>query len=91
VGGETRYRIVGIMWGGKRPTDALAIRFTADGELFPVDVCPSPTTNATWTLWTYAWTPPGPGRYDLAMKITDTSIRTRRLDSGHYVRGVEIP
>jgi DMSO/TMAO reductase YedYZ molybdopterin-dependent catalytic subunit len=90
TGGGELYRVIGILWGGKRPTTALEIRFQNGGQWKPVDVCQPPATNATWTLWTHAWAPPAPGRYEISLRITDPEIRTRRLDAGHYRRSVEI-
>ena len=89
VNGETLYRIVGIMWGGYAPTDALAIRFN-NGPLEPVDVCPAQTTNDPWTLWTHAWRPTSPGDYAIRMAIQDPNVVTKRLDTGYYRRTVRI-
>jgi DMSO/TMAO reductase YedYZ molybdopterin-dependent catalytic subunit len=90
VGGATRYRVVGVMWGGSRPTDALSIRFNPNLPYSPVDVCPRVSTNATWSWWTYAWEPPAPGTYEMRLKVDDPSIPTRRLDTGFYARTVTI-
>ncbi|MEQ9502250.1 MAG: molybdopterin-dependent oxidoreductase [Deltaproteobacteria bacterium] len=89
VDGETVYRIIGIMWGGTRPTDRLAIRFD-DGPSEPVDVCPAQTTNRTWTIWEHAWRPTAAKRYRVRMAIDDPSIPTNRLDSGYYEREIVI-
>ena len=89
VGDALLYRVIGILWGGSRTTDALSIRF-GDEPWVPVSVCPPPTTNATWTLWSHAWSPPTPGQYAVRMRIDDPSIVTRRLDSDYYLRTVAI-
>jgi hypothetical protein len=83
------YRVVGVLWGGSRVTDALSIRF-GDEPWTRVGVCPPPATNATWTLWSHAWSPTSPGQYAVRMRIDDPSIVTRRLDSDYYLRTVEI-
>ena len=83
------YRVIGILWGGSKQTDALSIRF-GEEPWTPVDVCPPPTTNATWTLWSHAWSPKSPGQHAVRMRIDDPSIVTRRLDSDYYVRTIEI-
>lgn len=88
-GGEVVYKIVGIMWGGTELTEALAIRFN-DGEPLPVEVCDPPTTNDTWTLWSYTWRPTEIGEYEITMVIEDPTIPTVRLDSGFYARQVVI-
>lgn len=89
IDGELVYRIVGIMWGGSEPTDALAIRFDDDDPI-PVQLCEPPSTNDTWTLWWYVWRPTEIGEYEITMVIDDPSIPTIRLDSGFYARQVVI-
>lgn len=89
VGSETLYRVIGVMWGGAKPTDALSIRF-GDEPWAPVAVCPPQTTNATWTLWSHAWRPASTGQYAIRMRIDDPTIVTKRLDSDYYLRTVTI-
>ena len=85
------YRIVGIVWGGKKVVNRLAIRFGNSEQPFaPFDVCPAPKTHTMWQLWEYRWKPTAPGTYDIQMKVPDTSIPQRRLDSGYYMRQVKI-
>ena len=50
--GGLEYRIVGIVWGGSKPVDRLAIRFGADDPWKPFSICPTPTTRV-WSLWEY--------------------------------------
>ena len=90
VGAETRYRVVGILWGGKKVFDQLTLRFNPGKPFVPVQVCPAMRQNQPWTLWSYVWNPPGPGRYRLRARIDDWSIPTRRLDQGWYDREVVI-
>lgn len=89
VEGRIRYRVLGVLWGGARPTDALLF-FDGASDPRPVEVCPPPTQNATWTLWQHAWEPHAIGRYELTMRVDDRSIPTRRLDTGYYMRAVDI-
>ena len=84
------YRIVGIVWGGSRPVDRLAIRFNKDDEWTPFEICPTPTTHKMWSLWEYRWRPTMPGLYNIALRVPDPSVPQRRLDSGYYVRQVSI-
>ena len=84
------YRVVGIVWGGSRPVDRLAIRFKKDDEFVPFTVCPTPKTHAMWSLWEYRWKPSAPGTYDIALKVADPSVPQRRLESGYYVRQVTV-
>ena len=89
VGSDTLYRVVGILWGGSRVTDALSIRF-GDEPWAPVDICSPPTTNATWTLWSHAWKPETLGQFSIRMRVDDPSIVTKRLDADYYLRTVAI-
>jgi DMSO/TMAO reductase YedYZ molybdopterin-dependent catalytic subunit len=89
--GKLDYRIVGIMWGGDKPVDRLAIRFRAGDEPIPFTLCPSePRSHLVWSLWEYRWRPTQPGVYSIALKAVDSTIRTRRLDVSYYVRRVVI-
>ncbi len=88
VDGQILYKVIGIMWGGSTPTDALAIRI--EGSSNAVDVCPPHQQNLTWTLWSYAWQPPASGEYQIDMEISDPGIPTNRLDSGFYRRWVYV-
>jgi DMSO/TMAO reductase YedYZ molybdopterin-dependent catalytic subunit len=84
------YRIVGVMWGGSKPTNALQIRFRPDEPFVPVSDCPMPKTPRTWSLWSHIWRPPSPRRYQIVLRVNDPAIRTRRLDVFFYVREVRI-
>jgi len=90
IDGRIAYRVVGIVWGGARPTDALSIRFRSGGFWTRVDNCPLPQSTLTWSLWTYIWRPEAPGRYQIVLRVDDPAIRTRRLDIFFYVREVNI-
>jgi DMSO/TMAO reductase YedYZ molybdopterin-dependent catalytic subunit len=89
VGGRPRYRIVGVIWGGEKPTRELTIRFN-DDEPIPVTDCPGRKDVNTWAIWTHDWTPTAPGRHAIRLHVSDPSIVTRRLDSGFYRRTVEV-
>ena len=95
------YRIVGIIWGGTKAVDRLAIRIQASGpkpqafsdtkgEFQPFAVCPTPKTHAMWSLWEYRWKPTVAGTYDIALKVADASVPQRRLETGYYMRQVTI-
>jgi hypothetical protein len=89
-GSAVFYRVVGIMWGGEKPTNALAIRFRANQPWTRVEHCPLPASTDTWTIWTHTWRPTAPGRYDIVLRVEDPSIRTRRLDIFFYTRAVRV-
>ncbi len=95
------YRIVGIVWGGTKAVDRLAIRLQpASGKpqgtvdmstgFEPFTVCPTPKTHAMWSLWEYRWKPTAPGTYDIALKVADPSVPQRRLETGYYMRQVTV-
>ena len=90
VDGRLEYRITGIIWGGSTPTSALSIRFKSGGPWTRVERCPLPASTLTWSLWTHTWRPDAPGRYEIVLRVDDSSIRTRRLDLFFYVREIEI-
>jgi hypothetical protein len=90
VDGRVVYRVVGILWGGAEPTDALAIRFKAGEPYVRVDACAKPASTTTWSLWWHAWRPPAAGRYDIVLKIDDPRFPTKRLDVYYYARSVDI-
>jgi DMSO/TMAO reductase YedYZ molybdopterin-dependent catalytic subunit len=90
VEGETRYRLVGIMWGGFEPTSSLEIRFNEEEDFQPLDVCPPQTENGGWTVFTHLWRPDSPGEYTIRLQIADPTVPTIRLDSGWYDRQVII-
>ena len=84
------YRVVGIVWGGARAVDRLAIRFSDGDPWKAFDICPVPGSPAIWSLWTYRWKPAAPGQYTIALRVPDATVPQRRLESGYYVRQVTI-
>jgi DMSO/TMAO reductase YedYZ molybdopterin-dependent catalytic subunit len=84
------YRIIGLVWGGEKPVDRLAIRFNAKDQWFPFSICPAPTSSKTWSLWEHRWRPSAPGVYDISLAVPDRAVPQRRLDSGYYMRQVKI-
>ena len=90
IAGRIAYRVVGVVWGGPEPTNALSIRFRSGEPWTRVDDCPLPTSTLTWSLWSHTWRPAATGRYQIVLRVDDPTIRTRRLDLFFYVREVEI-
>jgi DMSO/TMAO reductase YedYZ molybdopterin-dependent catalytic subunit len=86
---KIKYRVVGIAWGGTTPVKTLMIRFNPEEDYVPVDNF-TQTKNDPWTFWTHAWSLKEPGTYSIRLAVKDPGVRTRRLDSGYYVRSVEI-
>jgi len=89
VGDKIKYRVVGILWGGSVPVKALEIRFNPEEDYVRVDSF-SHTINDPWTFWSHAWMPKTAGNYMIRLRVTDPVVETKRLDSGHYVRSVEV-
>jgi DMSO/TMAO reductase YedYZ molybdopterin-dependent catalytic subunit len=88
--GRVLYKVVGIMWGGSKPTNQLSIRFRSAMRWTRVEHCPVPASTDTWSIWTHTWRPEAPGRYTIVLRVDDSTIRTRRLDLYFYARDVVI-
>jgi len=86
---KIQYHVVGIAWGGSRPVKVLQIRFNPDEDYVTVDNFRQ-VTNDPWTIWTHHWSPQAPGRYLIRLSVKEPAVEARRLDSGYYVRSVEI-
>ena len=89
VDGRIKYRVVGILWGGSRLVKALEIRFNPEEDYVLVDHF-SQTANDPWSFWSHAWTPRTVGTYMIRLRVADHLVETKRLDSGYYVRSVEV-
>jgi DMSO/TMAO reductase YedYZ molybdopterin-dependent catalytic subunit len=89
VDGRIKYRVVGILWGGSRLVKTLEMRFNPEEDYVRVAHF-SQTTNDPWSFWSHVWTPKAPGTYLIRLRVTDPPVETKRLDSGHYVRSVEV-
>ena len=81
--------LVGIAWGGSRPVKVLEIRFNPDEDYVPVDDFHH-ARNDPWTFWTHSWSPNAPGKYLIHLSVKEPVVEAHRLNSGYYVRGVEI-
>jgi DMSO/TMAO reductase YedYZ molybdopterin-dependent catalytic subunit len=84
------YRVVGLVWGGVKSIDQLAIQFGPQDPWKTFPICPSPKTHTMWTLWEYRWTPAARGIYSIALKVPDSAVPARRLEGGFYIRRVSI-
>ena len=89
VTGKTMYRVAGILWGGSQPVNALEIRFNPEEEYVPVDSFRQ-NPKDSWSLWTHAWIPKERGKYLIRLRVKEPRVVARRLDSGYYLRTVEI-
>jgi DMSO/TMAO reductase YedYZ molybdopterin-dependent catalytic subunit len=89
VNEKIRYRVIGITWGGTRPVKELEIRFNPEEDYVRVDNF-SQVKNDPWTLWSHDWSPKAPGTYSIRLAVKDPPVQARKMDSGYYVRSVEI-
>jgi DMSO/TMAO reductase YedYZ molybdopterin-dependent catalytic subunit len=89
VGEKTRYRVVGILWGGARVAKDLEIRFNPEEDYVPVDSVEQ-SANDSWSFWSHAWMPKQTGTFMLRLRVKDAGITARRLEAGYYMRTVEI-
>jgi DMSO/TMAO reductase YedYZ molybdopterin-dependent catalytic subunit len=90
VDGRIVYRVVGVRWGGSKPTRALTIRFRHDQPFVQVDNCPDSVETRTWSMWSHLWRPESAGRYQIVLSVSDRTIRARRLDLFFYTREVRV-
>jgi DMSO/TMAO reductase YedYZ molybdopterin-dependent catalytic subunit len=86
---KIRFRVEGIAWGGTHPVKELEIRFNPEEDYVRVDNF-SQVKNDPWTLWSHEWSPKAPGTYSIRLAVKDPLVQARKLDSGYYVRSVEI-
>lgn len=89
VQGKTKFRVVGIQWGGSRPIDGLEIQFNPEDAFQGVEDF-RVSTSDLWNFWTHSWTPQRSGRYLIRLRLKDARIVARRLSSGYYMRSVEM-
>lgn len=89
VGSSTKYKVVGILWGGSQPARKIEIRFNPEEEYVPVDNF-APTNGDSWSFWSHAWSPRKPGTYLIRLRVKEPAIPAKRLDAGFYMRAVEI-
>lgn len=90
VRGKIRYRVMGIGWGGPKPTKALEVRFHPNEAYQPVHHGAPPLSNTSWAPWWHAWQPSAVGLYEISLRVADSTVRTRRLDTGYYNRKFQI-
>ena len=89
VDGGIKHVVVGILWGGSRPVNLLEIRFNPEEDYVRVDSFKQ-ATNDPWSFWTHTWAPKHAGTYSIRLRVKNPPVTTKRLDSGHYVRSVEV-
>jgi DMSO/TMAO reductase YedYZ molybdopterin-dependent catalytic subunit len=68
--GSNSVRIAGIAYAGGRGISMVEISIDGGVSWRPAGI-ERPGTRISWTLWSFPWSPPGPGAYDLAVRATD--------------------
>ena len=90
---KIKYRVqwhrMGWFPAGEWPGDTVQFRFNPGEDFVPVDDFKQ-TANDPWSFWTHPWTPTKPGIYFIQLRVKDSSVPSRRLDAGYYVRSVEV-
>ncbi len=86
--GKVHYRVIGLSWGGSRRASSLFIRFNPEEDYVPVGHY-RPANDDLWTIWTHDWSPTAPGKFLIRLMTKDHGL-TQRLNSGFFVREVEI-
>jgi DMSO/TMAO reductase YedYZ molybdopterin-dependent catalytic subunit len=89
VRGKIVYVVAGVAWGGEKTPKSLLIRFSSKSDYTPVESFRREPSQP-WSLWSYVWQAPKPGKYRIRLRVGDRGIRARRLDLGYYTRRVEI-
>jgi len=89
VRGKLVYLVAGVAWGGKKAPKSLLIRFNSKTEYKPIESFHR-EPDQPWSLWSYVWEAPKPGKYRVRLRIGDRGIRAGRLDLGYYTRRVKI-
>lgn len=88
-GEKTRYRVIGILWGGSALVKKLQIRFNPEEDYMDVHQLEQ-TSNDPWSFWSHVWEPKQPGSYLIRLRIAEPAVVARRLDAGYYMRSVDI-
>jgi DMSO/TMAO reductase YedYZ molybdopterin-dependent catalytic subunit len=83
------YRVTGILWGGSRPVNVLEIRFNPDEDYIPVESFQQ-KVNDPWSFWTHTWSPKQTGTHIIQLRIKEPQVAAMRLDTGYYLRTVQI-
>lgn len=86
---QLEYHVVGILWGGSTAVKKLQIRFNPEEEYVDVSEL-ADGSNETWRFWRHLWRPQKTGSYLIRLRAAEPAVIARRLDSGYYMRSVEI-
>ena len=94
VGGKLVYRIVGVTWGGAKPSSRLALRcvpkLPSDERFSVVSECGPRGPGRPWALWSALWQPATAGTYAIQLLVNEPDAVQKRLKTGFYTRTVKI-
>ena len=86
---KIEYHVVGILWGGVTAVEKLQIRFNPEEEYVDVSEL-ADGSNSIWRFWWHIWKPQKTGSYLIRLRVAEPAVVARRLNSGYYMRSVEI-
>lgn len=89
VSGKVRLRILGLVWGGAKPTELMRI-FLDEAPGDPLVVKAPASSASTWGFWEYLGPPLGPGLHTVRLRVEPIDAPQRRLDLGWYTRTFEV-
>ncbi len=69
----------GRAWSGAAPV--LRVEVSTDGAETFEDAVVVPGDTGVWSRWTFDWTPPGPGEYELVCRATDAAGNVQPLQA----------
>ncbi len=87
------FQVTGIAWGDPTGVSRLEIRYRLGDDDTPSEWLPVPFVpqqKSSLALWQHSCRPPGPGEYEITLRVGDSGVRTRRLDAGDYARTVRL-
>lgn len=94
VDGKLIYRIVGVSWGGAKPSSKLAMRAVAklpsEEPFTAVSECAERAPGQPWSMWSALWRPAQAGEHAIQLVVNETDAVQKRLKTGFYTRTVQI-
>jgi DMSO/TMAO reductase YedYZ molybdopterin-dependent catalytic subunit len=80
------YRIEGRAWSGRGPIQSVDVSVDG-GQTWYAAELGQPPGPAAWTPWSFQWTPPRPGVYELACRARDAAGNEQPLEPSWNVGG----
>ena len=83
------YVLTGIAWGGERKIKRSELELTLGEGWAPVDSFQHDEPSG-WSFWEHRARIRQAGKHSIALRVSDESVATKRLDKGFYTRHVEL-